>query len=157
VTGSLLDSLRAKRERLAASKTTDIPIPGYGGELVVRYRLCDPLVEGKQIGDRLLEQFKGADQESERMYFMFVDTLIAACDGIFVKVGDELVSLDEEGDTIDYGDPRLGEFLGFTADTARDAVLAVFGDNKIAVTQHGRQLQLWMGDTTGELNRSTLG
>lgn len=153
----MLDSIREKRARLAAATTTEIPVLGYNGELVVKYRLCDPLVEGKEIGNRVHEQFGGDDLESERIYYLYVDSLIAACVGIFARVNGDLVSVDEGGEMVDYGDPRLGEFLGFTAETARQAVLEVFGGNKIAVSQHARELQLWMGNPTGDLNRSTLG
>lgn len=152
-TGLVLDAIRAKRRKLADEQTHDMPVPGYGGELVVRYRLLDPLVEGKDIGDRVQSQFSGAGQESERVYFGLVDGLIAACVAIYAKVDGELVPLAGEGSLTTFEDTDdLAELLGFTPKpTTRETVAEVFGGNKIAVSGHGIALQRWMGDTSGEL------
>jgi hypothetical protein len=154
---SVLASLREKRRNAAANLTTDMPIPGYAGELVVRYRLLDPLVEGKTIGDRVQAQFSAAGLESERVYYGLVDGLIAACVAIFAKVGDELVPLAGEGTVTTYEDTDdLAELLGFTpAATTRATVVEVFGgsEHKIAVSGHAIRVQRWMSDPSGELNQ----
>jgi hypothetical protein len=68
------------------------------------------------------------------------------------------VLLDPEGEgAMDFGDPRLAEFLGFEAATAREAVVQVFGGNRSAVNVHAQRLLEWMGDPSGELDRSTFG
>lgn len=155
---SIMGRLRQKRQQLAAQKTIDLPVAGYGGELVVRYQLLDPLVEGKQIGDRVAQQFKGKDHDSDRVYYALVDSLIAACEGFYIRDGGDLVALDpEQLGAMTWSDDRLGDFLGFQAGNARDAVLQVFAGNRIAVTRHAAELQKWMGDTSGELDTGTLG
>lgn len=156
---SVLNRLRDKRRRLAADQTHDMPIPGYGGELVVRYRLLDPLVEGKEIGQRIQQQYPKAGQETEMLHAVNLDTIVNACVGFYVRREDgDLVLLDPDGTGgMDYGDPRLREFLDFDAESAREAVVLVFGGNRAAVNVHAAQLQKWMGDTSGELNEGLLG
>lgn len=155
---SIMGRLRQKRQQLAAQKTVDLPVAGYGGELVVRYQLLDPLVEGKEVGDRVAQQFKGPEHDADRVYYMLVDSLIAACVGFYIKDAGDLVELDpEQLGAMTWSDDRLGDFLGFQAGSARDAVLQVFAGNRIAVTRHAAALQRWMGDTSGELDTGTLG
>lgn len=157
---TVIGRLRAKREALAREQTIDMPIPGYGGELVCRYRLLDPLTEGKEIGQRLQTQFPKKEQETELLHFVNVDTIVAACVGFFIKhpgSGD----LHPLGDSADgmaglaptYEDTQLAELLGFEAETARQAVVAVFGGNRAAVNVHAMRLQSWMSDTSGELTQ----
>lgn len=156
---TVLGQLRAKRRKAAEETTTDLPVPGYDGELVIRYRLLDPLVEGKAIGDRLERQFKAADQDSERVYYGLVDGLIAACVAVFAKVGDALVPLAGEGTVTTLEDTDdLAELLGFEpCETARETVEAILGDKRIIVSGYARRLQMWMGDPSGELNRGIFG
>lgn len=157
-TGLVLEAIREKRRKLADEHTTDLPVAGYGGELVVRYKLLDPLVEGKQIGDRISAQFKGDD--AGRMYYSFVDTLIVACVGVYAKVGDRLVPIngdDQFAPTYEDTDD-LAELLGFEPQaTARETVYQVFGCNRVALEMHAQQLTAWMADPAGELNRGILG
>lgn len=158
--GIVLEAIRAKRRKLADEHTVDLPIAGYGGELVVRYKLLDPLVEGKAIGDRVLAQFKGKDDDASRMYYGFVDTLIAACVGVYAKVGERLVPLNgDETLAPTYEDTDdLAELLGFEPQTtARETVYQVFGGNRVALGAHAQSLAAWMADPAGELNRGILG
>lgn len=156
--GIVLDSIREKRRKLADEHTTDLPVAGYGGELVVRYKLLDPLVEGKQIGDRVSAQFK--DDEAGRMYYSFVDTLIVACVGVYAKVDGRLVPLngdDTLAPTFEDTD-ELAELLAFDPQlTARETVYQLFGRNRVALEMHAQQLTAWMADPAGELNRGILG
>lgn len=154
---SLMGRLRARREEQAANKTIDLPIPGYGGELVCRYRLLDPLTDGKEIGRNVRKQFP--KDEEDRLYYSNLDTIVKACDSFHVRLeSGDLVLLDPDNEgPMDYGDQRLHAFLGFAAESAREAVEQVFAGNRVAVNVHAQQLQLWMGDTSGELNQGILG
>jgi hypothetical protein len=151
---SILDLLKERRRDAATHTTTDIPVPGYGGALVVRYRLLDPLVEGKEIGERVASQFKGADEHAERMFYSLVDAMIVACVAIFAKVNDALVPLAGEGTSTTFEDTTdLAEMLGFPEPgTTRETVEAVFAGNRIAVSGHAQRLQLWMADVHGDLD-----
>lgn len=152
---TVMGQLRGKRQRLAAEQTVDLPVAGYGGELVVRYRLLDPLTEGKAIGDRVLAQFK---EQDERVYHALVDSLIAGCIAIFAKVGTELVPLAGEATVTTFEDTTaLAELLAFDEPAgARKTVEEVFGGNRNAVIAHGLKLQNWMADPAGELDARTL-
>lgn len=155
--GSLMDRIRQKRADLAALRTIDIPVAGYGGDLVARYRLLDPLVEGKEIAERTRGQF--AKEPADQMYYGIVDSMVEACTGLYGRGHVELVPLDDEDGSgaMTYSDARLGEFLGFEADEAREAVLQVFAGNRNAVIAHGLLLQKWFADPSGELDQRTLG
>lgn len=159
---SPLDRMRAKRARRAAQTTRDFEVPGFDGELVVRYRILDPLTDGKEIGQRIQQQFGEADQEAEAIHFAQIDTLLAACVGFYAKEPDGQVPLGRLLDTPQemaptYADPELAEALGFEADSARDAVVAVFGGNRIAVNAHAVAVQTWMAGGLDGLNQGLLG
>lgn len=148
-----MDMLRAKRAEAAKRTTIDLRVPGYDGLLVARYRLLDPLIEGREIGDRVTAQFKG--DETSQIHYMHVDTLIRACEGLYLR-GDNgtLEPIDPEGtgEPVKY-DHRLATGLGFDVDPAqpaRSALLAAFNGNKVAINIHAGQLQQWMGDPTGD-------
>ncbi len=141
---SLMEQLRLKRAEAAARTTVDLPVPGYVGELLARYRLLDPLVEGRQIGDRVVKQF---EHEEERQFYAFADTLIAACVGLFLRGPDGELEplLGSSGEPVGY-DAELAKGLGLEAQTAREVLLAVFADNKVAVTEQAVRLNRWMAD-----------
>lgn len=154
VTG--LEVLRQKRAEAARRTTIDMRVPGYDGVLVARYRLLDPLKEGKQIGERIRSQFKGDDES--QLFFANVDTLIEACVGLFERDPDtrELAPIDPEetGEPVRY-DHRLAAGLGITIEIgdkqpARTTVLGVFNGNKVAINRHAGQVEMWMADPTGD-------
>lgn len=149
---SILASLREKRAKAATNKTVDIAIPGYRGDLVARYHLLDPLVEGKVIGERMKREFP--DDEDKMTYYALVDTLIAACDGLYLRNTEgvlEAIDPEGDGDACCY-DSRLAAGLGIESDSARKTLLAVFNGNKVAVTQHSMRLQQWMADPSKNLS-----
>jgi hypothetical protein len=157
VTESALERIRQRRKAAAETTTTDMPIPGFGGELVARYRIIDPLVEGKEIGQRIAQQFPKQDQLSEATHYANVDMLIAACVGFYVKhpatgqlapFGD--TSPDHAGLAPTYEDEALAELMGFEASSARECVVGVFGGHRAAVNVHAQLLQAWMANPTGD-------
>lgn len=156
---SIVGRLREKRRQGAEKQTIDLPVPGYDGELVVRYRLLDPLVEGKELGDRVGGEFRGASLDAERGYYLAVDTLISACIALFAKVAGKLVPLAGEGTVTSFEDTHdLAEMLGFEPlDTTRKTVEAVFIGNKVAVNGQAMHLNLWMLDPSRDLDAGLFG
>jgi hypothetical protein len=156
---SIVGRLRAKRRAASEKQTIDLPIPGYDGELVVRYRLLDPLVEGKELGDRIAGEFRGPSLDAERGYYLAVDTLIAACVAIFAKVNGDLVPIAGEGTITSFEDTdALADLLAFDPlDTARKTVEAVFVGNKVAINGQSVHLNVWMLDPSRELDRGLFG
>jgi len=75
---TLMEQLREKREQIASTRTTNIPIPGFEDfDLEARYRLVDRH-EIDQVGKNILRQTK---DRGERMMLLLVDTLVLALDG----------------------------------------------------------------------------
>lgn len=158
---SVMESLRAKHRELVNSKTLDLPIPGYEGELVARYRLLS-MKELERIGNRVQKQVKG---QGDRVLLASLDSIIVACDGLYYNRDGKLVSLSEsigkDEPPIKYDD-RLIDFLGLTLDEgdsmgpARKTVLAVFGGNDIAVLDHSRAIGQWSADTSRDVSEAFL-
>jgi hypothetical protein len=146
--GSLLDRIREKRHDATAEATLDLPIPGWDFELVARYRLIDPLVEGKDIAQRIRKQFRGDPESAE--FWTLIDTMIAACEGLYGREGDEpLKPVSVNGDRPVRFGPDLAEALDLPDATARDVVVGVFRGNKAAARAHGVRLSAWMMDPEG--------
>src|SRR4051812_32253240 len=77
---STLERLRAKRAEKAHEATPlELPIPGYDGELVCKYR---PLTWGelKKIGEKV-----DKSKNPARELHAHCDTLILACEGFYVR------------------------------------------------------------------------
>lgn len=148
-----MDVLREKRAEAAKRQTIDLSVGGYDGALVARYRLLDPLKEGKEIGERVRRQFKG--DEDAQLFYANADTLIEACVGLYLRDDNgELEPIDPEGlgEPVKY-DHRLAAGLGIDVDDkqpARSVLLGIFNGNKVALNVHALQFTRWMGDPTGD-------
>lgn len=151
-----MDRIRQARADAAKITTVDLPIPGYGGQLVARYRLLDPLVEGQKIVARVKQQFK---TDAQQAFYGLVDTLVEACEGLYEPTDDgtlQPLALDPTGEPISYG-KQLADGLGINGGDpfeVRNVVIGLFtagnpNGNKIAVTAHALQLQEWMSDPAG--------
>lgn len=146
VPSSVRDRLRAQRQEVQRQKWCDITIPGYDGELVARYRLVDG-EELEKVGSRLRHKSKN---QADRLVNGSMDTLIMACEGFYVRSqrDDQLYPIqDETGEIMRYDD-RLAEFLNFPAESARDVVRGVFGNNEMAIVQHNAKFSAWLADTS---------
>lgn len=155
---SLLANLKDKREA-ASNKETYITIPGYDGDppiLKAKYRLIDSneidkiaTRVQKESGDSLTRQVLGA-----------VDTLIAACDGFYVDVGDgelqPFVDPDTDAHVAGYNQD-LANLLQYEANTAREVVFGLFSNNEIAIMQHNIKLSMWMSNTSRDVDNDFLG
>jgi hypothetical protein len=162
---SVMESLRAKHRELRESKTLDLPIPGYDGDLVARYRLLT-MKELENIGNRVQKQVKN---QGDRVLRASLDAIIVACEGMYYNRDGRLVPLSEsiskDEPMIKYDD-RLIEFLALelreddplepTLGPARKTVLAVFGENDIAILDHSRAIGQWSSDTSRDVTEAFL-
>jgi hypothetical protein len=146
-----LASIRRKQQALQQAKTEDFDLPGYGGELVVRYR---------RLGlDGYRKALIGSGDTELDANLQF---LIDACDGIYRRRDDgSLYSLwpdDVEHRPTEaprYGD--MDDLLGLEHDTVRRSVLALFGDNELVLTEHSGQVEAWMRSLKATEDRQAAG
>lgn len=158
--GSVVDMLRRRRQALASETTTDLDIPGYGGELFARYHLID----GKQLNAIATKVQKTEREASARALFASIDVLIAACDGLYIRdhgVEKGVHEVMGEDTPVRY-DQRLAEFLQYEGalganPTARGVVLGLFGNNELAILTHSGNLQRWMMGLEAQNDEEFLG
>lgn len=147
---NLLARLREKRAAIGAKKDVVVPIPGYDGELAVRY-VWKPYEELARRG----QQLQKVKDPTRRDLLAAADTLIQLCDEVVIpseETEDGWRPLAEEGEDAIRYDDRLAEALGFTADTARETVFATFNGNDYAVLNTALQLSAWLQDATQEVD-----
>lgn len=159
---SPIEALRAKRDEIEAKREVYIPILGYEEiGLKAKYRLLDR-AETTDIGKRVKQQTKGKGQ-SEFMFRILVDTIIAACEGLYLA---PMGVTDEDAEPLmnqAKTDPILtyaafaAEMRGESFPNHRAAVIYCFGDNEFAVGQHGLLLQRWLTDTNIDIDEELLG
>jgi len=119
--GSVLDVIRARRSARAAEHEYDMPVPGYGGLLVLR---CTPL-RGEDL-TRLRIRIERSKDPS-RDFQLAADLLIAVCENVLARRSPtaELEPLDPTGEPVAINE-RLAELLRVEASSARELVRAVF-------------------------------
>jgi len=142
--GTLLSSLREKRNKIGSERHLELEIPGYDGELVVRYQPI-PWEEAKRITERL-ENSKNPRKE----LYAQADVLIRACEEILARVEGKLVPLStvfpEVGAEPIGFDARLAKALGFdvvNGSEGRSAVLGAF-NNDLAVSKQQADVMEWI-------------
>jgi hypothetical protein len=155
---ALVDAIRAKRKEISENRETYLSVPGYEEiGLVVRYHLLDAK-ELNGIGDRVKKQTR---DRVDRGMFAAADTLIAACDGLYIDKGNgEFVAFDPDkrGTPLRY-ERELAEFIGAdeTVTRARQVVFELFGYNDAALANHCAKLQRWFTNTTRDADEEFLG
>jgi hypothetical protein len=153
-TSSIIGQLAARRAALIAERAPlDLEIPGYGGDLVVRYEFV-PFERMGRIGKDLAK----IKDETAQFRFAAADTLIACCREIMVRVSDELVPLADEAGLshpVQF-DEALSEILALDASRARDVVFAVFG-NDYAVLEQAAAVSDWLRDGSPEVDADLMG
>lgn len=148
--GSILSTLKAKREAIARERHVDLDIPGYGGLLVVR---CHPVgwEKLKEIGTAAEK-----DRHPKKELFAQANTLIAATDQLFIRDGGKLKSPDPDGSVVRW-DPKLAELLDLgTMNRARDILLAVF-NNDVAVSLLHADFSEWNAVVNPEVDEDFSG
>jgi hypothetical protein len=154
---SLAESLRAKRQEIAETRDTLIPIIGYTDPvLLAKHRLMDrPEIE--IIGKKVSRETK---DRSERNMRLLADQIISSTVGFYFQRSfdpEPQMLEDEDGTPITQWD-QLANYLGWQpGGTARGALYFVFGDNEFAIGQFGILLNRWMGNTAFEVDQEFLG
>lgn len=143
---SVRDRLRARQQQLARDSTRLFVLPGYdqpdgplGGQLLARYR--------RMTFDEITRQ---RAQGTDDVVAYNTQFLVDACDEILLREPDgTLVPLVEGHKTtytvnLDSGE-SLGTLLGFEhLPTAREQIVAAFGENELAVNMHAGEVHDWM-------------
>ena len=125
---SLRDRLRAARIEQQAETIHELPIPGYDGQLVVKYRNPD-----WKERRRVMMHIKGPDVVARELEAA-ADTLVVSCVGVDAHVDGETVALPYK---LDKG---LAEYLlDEQVETDRQAVFVVF-PSETALMAHLEQL-----------------
>jgi hypothetical protein len=145
---NLLTTLRSRRQEIGEAKSVDLEVPGYDGALVIRY--------GKVDWDEL-RRIAGKAQKSKsprRELNAQADTLVAACQEVLIRVGEELLPITEAFPEADTGEPvrfddRLAKALEFEAPNARAVVFGTY-NNDLAVTLAHNDLTEWMRNSNQE-------
>lgn len=150
---SPFEHLRRRRQQIANIKYLDLDIPGYGGELVARYKLLN-----WDHVRRIAKKHENS-REKRKLLYAQVDLLIEACDGFYRRVdgGEELAPLDPER-TIRY-DKALAEGMGFSeeeSESARKVCLALFVNDLALVDHHGDLLN-WMRGSQEDVDAELVG
>jgi hypothetical protein len=147
VPGSLLDRLRRQTAEAQRTRTHDMSVPGFHGDLLLRFR---PLDVGQV--ERFVEaRTQGrAGQISEG-----IDVMCTACVGVYARDGERLVELADASGPVRI-EHRLGVLLGMVIPpdvtlTAREVTLQLFGNNAFALGSFVDDLATWMADPDAEV------
>lgn len=164
---SVLDAIKSRRAQLAEEKTIELLVPGYEGNVAVRYR-AEPIEE-------LREEFRKAERRRETDPLAGVDILIRLCETILVRdqETDKLMPLAElatrdgrldephpEDNPVQF-DERLAQLLGFaeTASSARQIVKQLFSPEEaqvLAPASHIQSLQQWLQGQAEQIDNTLL-
>jgi hypothetical protein len=152
---NVLEQIRQRRRSLFENRQTYLSIPGYEEiGLVAQYHLLDGH-ELNGIVEKVRRQTKDA---VSRGINSSLDILITACDGLFLFREGEYVPFDPgyTGSPLDYNQ-GLAEFVGYEANSARQVVQGLFGNNDAALAAHAMKLQRWFQNTTRDADQEFLG
>lgn len=151
---SITSRLRKAAQEAADDKTTDIDIPGYNGELFCRYRL----LTGEEL-DNIVKKNREDSPRSEQLRNVTLDNLITSCQEFWLREEGKEIPIrqhpeyDGDRDVAVRYDASLAGFLAcnLREPSARQVVLAVFGNNDIAVSAHAARVSTWMMKGGNEL------
>ena len=153
---SIVGRLRRAAQEAAEDKYTDIDIPGYGGELFCRYRLLSSF----EI-DQIVKRSRNSSGRSEQLMNNVLDNVITACEELCLRENGEDIPLrqhpeyDGDRDIPVRYDGNLARFVMLEIEgppSARKVVLALFGNNDIAVSHHAAILSRWMMRSSSEID-----
>lgn len=145
---SLMDQVRKQLEETRVAELF-LDLPGYNGLVVARYGLVD----GKELNKRGRRVWNETKDETERILLASMDTILAACTGIFLRPDqgehNKLWPLDphKRGEPAVF-DADLAEWLGLTIEgnRARDVLYATFAENESAIVVHCARINRWLND-----------
>lgn len=153
---SMLARLRERRAELGADKFVTRDVPGYDGDLAVRYKWV-PYEQLAAKGQALTK----VKNPTQRDLFAALDTLATLCVEVLVRDPEDpradenghapLASV-EDSEPIHFGDERLAEALAFKPGKAREQIRAMFGGNDYAIMGEAIALSAWLTDTSQEVD-----
>lgn len=145
-----LGRLRQLHKKLHEKRTIDIDVPGYEGELVVRYHGLD-WNDVSKIMTRIQSMKPVRKGVTERELFAMIDTMIAACEEIFWRDPEtlKLSALDQDAPL--RFDVRLYRLFmdGEEPTSAREAVRRLFNNDMALVSHHGELVEFLNGASEG--------
>lgn len=149
--GTVLDVLKEKRERISEDDTVRKDVPGYGGFLVVEYKLLP-----YDLVSKLVNKAAKAKNPLHELAAQ-TDIIVQACKEFYVNPedSDELQPLNTAdssfGDEPVVYDQRLATAAGLKGnlDSARKIAQALF-NNDVALVSHSNEVIQWMRDTEKE-------
>lgn len=153
----LIGRLREKRRNIRKTRTLTLDVPGYGGEIVARYKAL-PWEVLKRIGEKA-EKLKHPKKE----LIAHADTIAMACTGLFwrepgsTKLVPLGVVLRSESPDLTFADAAvLADAFDFRAKNAREAVFGMIND-EILVTAHHNEVAEWMQSAEREDDETFVG
>lgn len=149
---SPFERLRKKRRQIAEIKSLDMDIPGYGGELVCRYKLLN-WDHIRRIGTK-----HSNSRDPHRLLYAQMDLLIEACDGFYYRNGSNELKPLHPDKPVKY-DLTLADILDIELGdqpSARQVCLGVFV-NDLALVDHHQDLLTWMRGAQEDVDEDIAG
>lgn len=160
---SIIESMRAKRKQIAGDKDITLEVPGYNGQLLVKYRHLS-FAEVKRNIDRVNREVNKGNENAH--LDGAADNLAVACEEVFWKETSDskVIPLAESlgYETPVKFDTRLTEVLdirgagGELVESARECVLGVF-DNDLAIMAHHTEFTEWLRGANKEVDEELAG
>lgn len=150
---SARERIKALREKKRQQDHLDLVVPGYEGELGVRYR---PLPEEKvtQFAERIAK--KGGVPGLSAAQDLVAD----AAECILVRDDDgNLVPLRDDEGTVTFAE-GLNEYLDIETDSVRETIRETFspgGTQPMAIVGHAGSVMAWMQGNDSEVDKALLG
>jgi hypothetical protein len=144
--GSVLARLRERAKATQQARTLDKVVPGWEGELVVRFKPLDMAT---------VDRFVGSLSDSSVLHVTeAVDLVARACVGVYANAGGQLEQLADEDGPVRI-EHRLAVLLGYPVPpeaklTAREVILALFGGEALPLTTWAGEVASWMTDREAE-------
>jgi hypothetical protein len=155
VDGSLLSRLRHAAAEQSKEHVKDFMVGGeFRKELWIRYKPLDSGPMDRFLGQRSkMRDLAESDKKSSLpLTELNMDLMAHACVAV---VGADVNGENKEILEDDFGpvklEHRLAELLGFPIPgekmlTAREVIMLVFGNNAVAIIDHGDEVLAWMHD-----------
>lgn len=142
VPGSLVDRLRSRAREVGRERSLDLPVPGWHGELVLRFRPLDVGQLERFVEARRTGRASGVSEA--------IDALATCCVAVLGRDGGRLERLADAAGPV-LIEHRLGVLLGMPIPpeatlTVREVVLGLFGGNAFALGSYVDRMVEWMSD-----------
>jgi hypothetical protein len=146
---SRLERLRERRRAAREDRAPlDLPIPGYGDELIARYRVLD-YEELQKFQKRGGEMARSGDKEAGLK--VTIDTIAQACVGIFLAEEGGLRPLNEVdpgyGDDPVRYDERFAEVVAVDAEGKVRTLIRKAFPSDLAIIAHLERIDNWMSSS----------